>query len=115
MEDLSDLVPGAIGSRDGGKILINSDRLTIKNGAEVSASTFGQGQGGNIQINATDVEISNSFINASANRNKNTFSTGDGGNIEINAQSLRLTEGGLIVASTASEGRGGILQLMPLK
>ncbi|MGB3512522.1 MAG: S-layer family protein, partial [Microcoleaceae cyanobacterium] len=107
VEDLSDLVPGAIGSGNGGKIFIETDRLTMENGAEVSASTFGEGQGGSIEINATDVEISNSFVSADSNDSVARITTGNGGNLTLNTQRLMLKDGGLIVASTSSEGQGG--------
>ncbi|MGD1806655.1 filamentous hemagglutinin N-terminal domain-containing protein [Dapis sp. BLCC M126] len=112
VEDLSDLVPGALGSGDGGKVLIETDRLSMENGAEVSASTFGEGQGGSIEINAVDVEVNNSFITVETNgtNDNNTIAritTGNGGNLTVNTQRLNLKNGGLILASTSSAGQGG--------
>ena len=107
VEDLSDLVPGAIGSGDGGQIFIDTDRLTMGKGAELSASTFGEGQGGSIEINATDIDINSSFITADSNDSVTRINTGNGGNLTINTQRIMLRNGGLIVASTSSSGEGG--------
>ncbi|MGK7919634.1 MAG: filamentous hemagglutinin N-terminal domain-containing protein [Trichodesmium sp.] len=108
VEDLSNLVPGALGSGDGGQVLIETERLSLENGATVSASTFGEGQGGSIKINATDVEISNSFISADSNNNSLTSITiGNGGNLTVNTQRLNLHDGGRLLAATSTEGQGG--------
>ncbi|WP_371357546.1 filamentous hemagglutinin N-terminal domain-containing protein, partial [Hydrocoleum sp. CS-953] len=111
VEDLSDLVPGALGSGDGGQVLIETERLSLENGAEVSASTFGEGQGGSIEINAADVEISNSFITAESNDSNNNSLTnitiGNGGNLTVNTQRLNLKDGGRLLAATSTEGQGG--------
>ncbi len=111
VEDVSDLFAGAFGSGDGGKVLIETEQLSLGNGATVSASTFGEGQGGSIEINATDVEVNNSFISAdSNNRNNNSvtrITIGNGGNLTMNTQSLTLKNGGRLLASTSTEGQGG--------
>ncbi|MGD1699468.1 filamentous hemagglutinin N-terminal domain-containing protein [Dapis sp. BLCC M229] len=109
VEDLSDLIPEALGSGDGGQVLIETERLSMENGATVSASTFGEGQGGNIEINATDIDVNNSVISAESNDNNSIARTtiGDGGNLSINTQSLNLKNGGRLLASTSSGGQGG--------
>ncbi|MGD1806654.1 filamentous hemagglutinin N-terminal domain-containing protein [Dapis sp. BLCC M126] len=109
VEDLSDLVPGALGSGDGGKVFIESERLSLENGATVSASTFGEGQGGSIEINAADVEVNNSFISADSNNNNSVdrITTGNGGNLTVNTQNLSLKNGGRLLAATSTEGQGG--------
>ncbi len=110
VEDLSDLVPGALGSGDGGQVFIETERLTMENGSTVSASTFGEGQGGSIEINATDVEVTNSFISADSNINNNSVASitiGNGGNLTVNTQRLNLKDGGRLLAATSTEGQGG--------
>ncbi len=110
VEDLSQLFPGAVGSGDGGKVLIESERLSLENGATVSANTFGGGEGGSIEINAADIQLNNnSFITAlSDNDNAQArIPNGDGGNLTVNTQRLNLKNGGLIIASTSSGGQGG--------
>ncbi len=116
VEDLSDLVPGAVGSGDGGQVLIETERLNLENGATVSASTFGEGKGGNIEINATDVEVTNSFITAESNGSNDNngaprITTGDGGNLTINTQNLSLKNGGRLLASTSTGAQGGNINI----
>ncbi|NEP87221.1 MAG: filamentous hemagglutinin N-terminal domain-containing protein [Okeania sp. SIO2C2] len=111
VEDLSPIDPSGIGSGDGGQILITTDRLTLEGGATISARTEGEGKGGNIEINATDIEVNNSFITADSNESAAIIRNGDGGNLTINTQNLMLTNGGSILASTSSEGKGGNIEI----
>ena len=50
----------AIGN--GGNILINTNNLQLKNVAELNTSVFGRGNGGDININATEVALSGGLI-----------------------------------------------------
>jgi filamentous hemagglutinin family protein len=99
----NDLERGAIGK--GGNIKIFTDQLFATNGAAVAASTFGQGDGGSVIINAKDTA---SFDGPSI-----AFSTverggnGNSGNIEIITNSLFVTNGAQISASTLGEGNAG--------
>ncbi|NET78218.1 filamentous hemagglutinin N-terminal domain-containing protein [Okeania sp. SIO1F9] len=111
VEDLSPIDPLGIGSGDGGQILITTDRLTLEGGATISARTEGEGKGGNIEINATDIEVNNSSITADSNESAAIIRNGDGGNLTINTQNLMLTNGGSILASTSSEGKGGNIEI----
>ncbi|NEQ76376.1 MAG: filamentous hemagglutinin N-terminal domain-containing protein, partial [Okeania sp. SIO2C9] len=111
VEDLSPIDPSGIGSGDGGQILITTDRLTLEGGATISARTQGEGKGGNIEINATDIEVNNSSITADSNESAVIIRNGDGGNLTINTQNLMLTNGGSILASTSSEGKGGNIEI----
>lgn len=107
VEDFSAVAPSGIGSGDGGQILITTDRLTLEDGGTVSARTEGEGKGGNIEINAINIEVTSSFITADSNDSATIITTGDGGNLTINTQNLMLRNGGSILASTSSEGQGG--------
>ncbi|MBD2771106.1 filamentous hemagglutinin N-terminal domain-containing protein [Iningainema tapete] len=99
---------GTVGN--GGNITINSGSLSLRDGAELSASTFGQGKAGNVTVRATDAVFmaNNAYI----------FSTveaggfGKGGDIDINAASLSLIDGGQLLtfirraSATAPAGLG---------
>ena len=97
-----------------GDLIIETARLTIRDGAQVSASTFGQANGGNLTIKATDsVELigvggngqSASTLAASAQQG----STGDGGNLTIETGRLLVRDGAQILAVTLGQGKGGTL------
>ncbi|MBW4446285.1 MAG: filamentous hemagglutinin N-terminal domain-containing protein [Spirirestis rafaelensis WJT71-NPBG6] len=92
---------------NGGNISINSDRLIVGDGAEVSSGTFGRGNAGNLTIQANQIELFNTGGLVT------TTSSGNAGDLTINTQRLTLRNGGLVQASTASgsTGRGGNLTI----
>ncbi|WP_329608448.1 two-partner secretion domain-containing protein [Nostoc sp. CMAA1605] len=95
-----------------GDIEINTKKLILQNGAQVSSSTFNQGSGGKIIVNASElVEVTG--IAANGNFTSGLFSaannTGDGGRVEITTKRVILQSGGQVSASTYSQGRGGNL------
>ncbi len=68
---------------DAGNIELNTGFLTLNNGADLSAANTGQGNGGNIIINATD--------NVSLNNDSDIFvASASGGSINITAKNLSL-------------------------
>ncbi len=94
-----------------GNLQVFTPRLTLRNGAAIDATTLGQGDGGNINLEISDLLLL---------RNNSTISTragisgvgGNGGNIDIDA--------GLLVAfpsensdidANAFQGRGGAIQI----
>ena len=62
-----------------GDIQITGDSVTIQNESLITTQTSGEGNGGNIEIDANQVKLENSLINAS------TLSTGSGGTVTIDA------------------------------
>jgi filamentous hemagglutinin family protein len=102
---LSSLVgDGVIGN--GGDINIKAGSLFVNNGAEIIASSYGQGNAGNVTVRAKDVV----FLSGSRS---NIFSTvqatgvGTGGNIDINAASVSLQDNASLLASTYGQGSAG--------
>ncbi|MEI2582666.1 beta strand repeat-containing protein [Scytonema sp. PRP1] len=129
------VIPGAIGS--GGDLYIKASSLVMTDGAIVKDSTQGQGNAGNIYVDADVVDISGSvpsnglpsglFTSTTTNGragdiiiNTQTFriadgaalsarSKGDGqaGNIRVNASSFEATNGGQLVTTTFGKGQAG--------
>ncbi|MDC0832645.1 filamentous hemagglutinin N-terminal domain-containing protein [Geitlerinema sp. CS-897] len=91
----------------GGNLLIYADRLIVREGSFISASTFGTGNAGDVTItNSSDIELSSrSNITTRAERE----SLGLGGDLLIHADRLILTEGSFISSSTAGKGDAGNL------
>ena len=108
--DLINLVElGAVGK--GGDIDITTGSLFVTNGAQLLASTLGQGDAGNVTITARDTV---SFDGVDSNEFASAVLTavepegqGNGGNIKITAQALLLTNSGFLRASTSGQGAGG--------
>lgn len=90
---------------------LNAKRLTIRDGAAVSANTFSAGPAGNITINTSEsVEVSGfSPINPAffSFLGTPTFSSGQGGDITISTQQLRILAGGAVTSLTLGMGNAG--------
>jgi filamentous hemagglutinin family protein len=102
--------PGTIGS--GGNITINSGSFSLLNGAQISASSFGQGDSGNIQINAKNT-INISGTDLETGFSSGVFSTtelgstGTAGNTTLTTNTFRLSDGALVTARTRNDNSGG--------
>ncbi len=96
------LVPSAIGN--GGDIRIEASSISLRDGAILSASTFGKGNAGNIKLNAADfitVVGSKIFVvSQSSNGNRS-------GDVFINSPKITL-DSGLITADSVSDNGGNI-------
>ena len=96
---------------NGGSITINTPQLTIQNEAFINARTQTSGDGGNIEVNASEsilIEGNDSRILANARR---TNATGNAGKITINTPQLTIRDEGSIQASTAGIGNGGNIKI----
>ena len=90
----------------GGDTLITTAQLFVNDGARISVDTFGQGNAGNLFINARDrviVDGIGTFITADVNAD----ATGTGGNLAIATNRLEITGGGTVGASTFGQGDAG--------
>ncbi|NEU77786.1 filamentous hemagglutinin N-terminal domain-containing protein [Nostoc sp. UIC 10630] len=93
-----------------GDINITTGTLTLSDGGRISASIFGQGNGGNVNINAQgDI----SFRNSRPGELNGIFSLldegaiGNGGNVTINTRSLEINDGSQIQSRTSGKGNSG--------
>ncbi|MGK7951562.1 MAG: filamentous hemagglutinin N-terminal domain-containing protein [Xenococcaceae cyanobacterium] len=110
-----------------GDLTINTNRLTLKNGAQVTVSTFGAGDGGNLSVNASEViEVTGrtadgQFPSGIFSQSEGGNATGDAGNLQIATGKLIVRDGGRIsvgaiessnsVREGISQGNGGTLSL----
>jgi large exoprotein involved in heme utilization and adhesion len=119
----SGIQSSAIG--EAGSIKIEAGQLSISNGGTITsaiagnpvAALAGQGTAGNINIQATDVQVSDlivepfsqtpSGITVALGQN----ATGQGGNINLTANSLRVFNGGQITSSSEGNGPAGNVNL----
>ncbi|PSB42691.1 filamentous hemagglutinin [Cyanosarcina cf. burmensis CCALA 770] len=100
------------GRGKGGDIRITTNLLSLTNGARLTASTLGEGDAGNIQINATDwVSVSgtssSSGYSSAISTDTITNSTGKGGDITVNTNVLRVSDGAVLDAGTENNRNGG--------
>ncbi len=101
------------GTGDAGSILFDVGSMAMTGGAQVLASTYGSGKGGDITITAEETVLISgrgedylTMASASA-----WEGTGDGGNIRIEAAELILDDEGRILAKSASAGAAGDIDI----
>jgi filamentous hemagglutinin family protein len=100
----------------GGNIDIQAGSLSLQDGAQLIAATFGTGDAGNVRITTKGVVSLvgintffglpsgiSSFVSSSA--------TGRGGNIDIQAGSLSLQDGGTLSSATVGTGDAGNIRI----
>jgi large exoprotein involved in heme utilization and adhesion len=104
------------GSGDAGDLTIHTGQLLVRDGAEVSASTKGEGNGGNLQITASDsVELigrsADGQIPSGLSTSTSRKGSRDAGDLTIHTGRLLVRDGARVSASTFGEGKGGSLQI----
>ncbi|MEH1832111.1 MAG: S-layer family protein, partial [Nostoc sp.] len=107
---LSTIPAGGVGKS--GNIDINAANLSLTDGAQLAASTYGQGSAGNVTVAAKDtVTVSGTNQETELPSGLFTFtdstSTGIGGDISANTNIFRISDGALLDANTANNQKGG--------
>jgi filamentous hemagglutinin family protein len=124
----------ATATGQGGDIFIESDRLRLLDGGQVTSSTLGQGSAGNIAVNARSIELSgiaedmptlgdrpentvrfvrNSNISAAAvsPTGNSANVSGSAGSVTVNAETLRVSNGAALTVSSLGSGNAGNLTI----
>ena len=100
-------------SGNGGDLRIETERLLVGDGAQLSTSTFGNGDAGDLTILAESVEVigfSTRFLTTLATAVESK-ATGDGGQLKIETDRLLVADGAQIGTSTFGEGKAGNLSV----
>jgi filamentous hemagglutinin family protein len=105
----NDIRPNAIGKA--GNIQVTTPSLVVTDGAQISASTFGVGDAGNVVITANHISLSGERpdelgISAIFTRVERG-AKGKGGNVQIFTNTLDVTNGAQLVAATLGTGNAG--------
>ncbi len=106
---ISSLFTEAQAAGKAGNLIIQSDRLSVRDGAELTVSSEGSGQAGNLDITARIVQLDN--------QGKLIAETafGDGGNITLTLNELLLLRRNSFISTTAGTigagGNGGIINI----
>ncbi|MGI2906929.1 filamentous hemagglutinin N-terminal domain-containing protein [Tolypothrix sp. VBCCA 56010] len=109
----SQVQENAVGNANAGGIDITTKNLSLTNGAQISASTLGTGDPGNVKIQASDISLNGV---GSDGFSSGIFSTVQGNSvnpsgIDITTQTLSLTNGAQINASTFATGDAGRIKI----
>jgi large exoprotein involved in heme utilization and adhesion len=97
---------GAVGNSGG--IEIRTGNLAVTNGAQLTASTFGQGDAGSIKIAAAGDIL---FDGGNAFSNVEQGAVGKGGNIELTTGNLAVTNRAELTAITFGQGDAGSIKI----
>jgi len=98
----------------GGDIVLDVNDASILNSSQISTTTFGTGDAGNITLRASgDVLIQGDTVGQPAGIFANTrdVATGDGGDIFLSASNLSIIEGGIVGAITFGAGAAGDIDI----
>ena len=113
-QGFSSLLTQSFGSGDAGDLTIDTKRLLVRDGAEVSADTYREGKGGNLKITA---DASVDVIGEPADGQgfsrlfTQSFGSGDAGDLTITTRRLLVRDGAEVSSSTYGEGKGGSLKI----
>jgi len=122
IQSASALSSGTLSSSPGGEIRIDTPSLTVRDGAVVSTSSLGVGDGGNITVNADRIEVSGSgnnglfvsTIDASVGKifGTNPHATANAGSLNLNADRLIVRDGATVTVQATGTGRAGNINVV---
>jgi filamentous hemagglutinin family protein len=107
------------GEGNAGNLTLETNRLTLTDGAQILTSTYSAGRGGNLAITAREIEIRgfspvgpSSLLSGVEFRRINPIpATGTAGDITINSDRLILRDGATISAATLAFGNSGTVTI----
>lgn len=111
------------GSGDAGELRVDVRELEVLKGSSLSAATDTSGAGGKLSVNAERVTLAGVSADGLAASTLRTdvgsgfglldgaIATGQGGQLTVNANTLRVLDGGQIIASTNSKGDAGNVEI----
>jgi filamentous hemagglutinin family protein len=107
--DLQSDCTGASGN--GGDIRLNTGRLSVRDGAQITTNTFGSGKAGNLTVKADEIQLAGTNANntIASGLFASSESTGDSGNLVIEVQHLSVLDGAIAQVTTFRSGRAGDL------
>jgi filamentous hemagglutinin family protein len=103
----------AVGNAGG--VTVTTTNLNLTNGGRVDASTFGQGNAGAVNVNATENIAINGEdsggIPSGVTSRVNSDAEGNAVGVTIFTSNLTLTNGGRVSASTGGQGNAGVVNI----
>jgi filamentous hemagglutinin family protein len=108
----AEVSPGATGS--GGDLTVETGRLSVRDGGQISTITWGAGHGGTLKVRAAEsVEVmgttADGFYFSGLFATTTPDATGNGGDLTVETGRLSVRDGAVIDASTFGAGNAGRL------
>jgi filamentous hemagglutinin family protein len=110
----SRLLAGTSDEGDAGDLTIATGRLLVRDGARISATTLGTGNGGTLSVTASDsVELIGTSADGQtlSGLSAQTQGEGDAGDLTIATGRLLVRDGAQLATGTFSTGNGGTLSV----
>ena len=112
----SGLFSQTVGTGNSGNVSITTGELTVSDGAVVSAGSFGEGDGGNLTVNAnSSVQVigtsADAMIRSGLFSQANSRATGNAGDLTITTEKLIVSDGAFVSARTFGQGNAGELKI----
>jgi filamentous hemagglutinin family protein len=108
--ELSAITTATYSTGAAGALTVLTGILKVRNGAQITDSTLGQGNAGQVTVNATkliDIEGNSKAMVSNSAIVSNSFGEGNAGTIIVNTPRVRLRNGGAIISSGYSSGNAG--------
>ena len=100
------------GSGNGGNLLVETQRLTIRDGAGIFVSNLGSGQAGTLTVKATDsIEMFGTSGGGDLNVASGFDATGKGGNLIIETGRLSIRDGSKVLLNTLGKADAGRIEI----
>ena len=102
-------------SGPGGNATVHAETIRLMDGGQISANTAGTGTGGNVSVEASDIEIvgrdDGIATGILAESDSAGADGGKGGDVQVVTERLQIRDGGRISTSTFGGGKGGDLMV----
>ncbi len=123
----SQITTSTFAAAPGANIEIDVDRLTVNDGGQITAGSFGPGLGGTIRVNAAEITIEGStsaidsrlgdlFTNPAGTQFPSglfasTEGAGDAGSLQLRADTISVRNGAELAVSSIGSGNAGIVDV----
>ncbi|MGL5922878.1 two-partner secretion domain-containing protein [Chroococcidiopsis sp.] len=109
----ADAQPNSTG--DAGDLTLKTNTLLARDGASVFTGTYGAGKGGNLSVDAQNVQLigtsADGHFTSSLNASAQPNSTGDAGDLTLKTNTLLARDGATVFTGSFSAGKGGNLSV----
>ncbi|MDJ0570641.1 MAG: hypothetical protein QNJ53_16570 [Pleurocapsa sp. MO_192.B19] len=106
----SSIIATTFAEGNGGNINLSTSKIRLNN-AGISSSTNGSGNGGSLNVHADLIEIAGSTATDRASIATTSFASGDVGNLILNTGKLRVIDGASLSSSSFASGDAGNLSI----
>ena len=95
----------------GGNILLETNSLLVSDGGQINTNTFGEGDAGNLTIEANNIELTGASDFGNSGLFTASEGEGKGGNLTIQTDSLSIDNGAQIANTAFADGDAGTLSV----